>query len=238
MLVMYYELRQAVFHKKQKHIYKMTHVRIATFAAHNRSATLAELMKAQGLVNFTAQKAQSGKPYLLGGDRAIAGLSISHVRRARPAFSLMSVSETAASAIDAEVLSTRLTDETFLASIAAPEDAKIIKSARSAGRDPVAVIWTLKEAALKAGGEVMTDPRHLALCVSINGHIQATASSAASAPLQRCILRAFEMHINGSEEVIMVVAAIAGLQGAKNAPNLDVVCDNPDVRLLCCEWLT
>ena len=198
---------------------------------------MAELTLAHGLVNFTPQKAETGKPYLLGHDSHKAGLSISHVRTATPPFSIIAVSMVPAIGVDAETSPKRCMDENFLISIAAPEDANIITKARAAGRDPATLLWVLKEAALKASGEVMTDPRHLTLGLSTNGHIQASASGAATAPLPRCILRVFEMHTNATEQRIIVSLAIVDIGGSKNGPNLDVVCDNPNVRLTACDWL-
>ena len=215
----------------------MTLIHIATFTADNRSATLAELIKAQDLENYEPQKAESGKPFLQDIDGRQVGLAISHVRRATPPFSIMAICEMAALGIDAEAWPNGGIDETFLTSIAAPEDVNIIAKALAAGRDPATLIWVLKEAALKASGDVMTDPRHLTVGPSINGHIQASASSSASAPLLRCMLRAFEMRTNATEQCIIVGVAIAGFEGIKNGPNLDVVCDNPHVKFTACDWL-
>ena len=215
----------------------MTLIHIATFTAENSSATLAELTKAQGLGKFEPQKAESGKPFLQDIDGRQAGLAISHVRRATPPFSIMAVCEMATLGIDAEAWPKGGADEPFLTSIAAAEDANIITKALAAGRNPTTLLWVLKEAALKASGDVMMDPRHLTVGQSTNGHIQASASSVATAPLLRCMLRVFEMHTNATEQSIILAVGIADIDDTKNRPNLDLVCDNPSVRLEACDWL-
>lgn len=215
----------------------MTLIHITTFTADSRSATLVELLKLQGLEKFEPQKSESGKPFLQDCVGRQAGLAISHVRGCVPPFSIMAISKVGAVGIDAEVWPPGGTNEPFLASIAAPEDGDVIVRARTAGRDPATLLWVLKESALKASDDVMTDPRHLTVGVSINGHNQTLPSGAASAPLLRCKLRVFEMHINATERGILVSVAIAGFHGAKNRQNLDVICDNPNIRLKVCDWL-
>ena len=95
----------------------------------------------------------------------------------------------------------------------------------------------LKDAALKGIGDVRTDPRHLTVGLSINGHNQTSSSGAASAPLQRCMLRTFEMQAYATEQSILMSVAIAGLEHENKRPNLDVICDNPNVGIKACEWL-
>ena len=211
-------------------------IRIATFTQSTRSATLAELIAAHGLAGFEPQKSESGKPYLRAVDGRMAGLAICHVRKATPPFSVMAVSDEAAIGLDAEVWPKLASDEAFLRSIAAPEDAPLIAYARKANRDPATLLWVLKEAALKASGEVMTDPRHITVSLSPNGHIEASTSAAATAPLPRSKLRIFELSTKTNVRGVILVAGISGLPGPENGPNLNVICAKADIQLHDCNW--
>ena len=206
----------------------MSLIRIATFTPSTRSATLAELMTAHGLLGFEPHKSESGKPFLRAADGRQAGMAICHVRKASTPFSMMAVSDQAALGIDAEVWPTSESDETFLHSIAAPEDASLISKARKAGRDPVTLLWVLKEAALKASGEVMTDPRHITVNLSPKGHIEASTSASATAPLPRSILRVFELSTKAAKRCVIFAVGIAGLPGPETGPNLNVICASAD----------
>ena len=215
----------------------MTLIRIATFTADNRSATLAKLLRAHGLENFEPRRAETGKPYLLAADGSLAGLAISHVRGPGTSCSFMAVSDVATLGIDAAVWPQPGADEIFLASIAAPEDAALIAKCRAAGRDPATLLWVLKEAALKAHGEVMTDPRHITVGLSTNGQIHALLNSAARAPLPRSKLRVLEWHRNNIEPDIILSVAIADMESRKNGTNLDVLCDNASAGFEDCDWI-
>ena len=209
----------------------MSLIRIASFTESNRSSILAELMQAHGLTGFTPMRAETGKPYLQGPSGSKAGLAVSHVRTAAAPFSLMAVSDEPSLGIDAEAWREGQTDEVFLQSIAAPEDAPLIACLRKKGRDPATLLWVLKEAALKAGGEVMVDPRHLTVGLSTNGHIEASSSATSTAPLLGSNLQLFELSIQAAEPSIWVALAITSLQRQKNAANFDVVVDDNDIKL-------
>ena len=211
-------------------------IRIATFSESTRSATLAELIVAHGLAGSEPQKSESGKPYLRAADGRMAGLAICHVRKAIIPFSVMAVSDETAIGLDAEVWPKIASDEAFLRSIAAREDAPLIARARQAGRDPATLLWILKEAALKASGEVMTDPRHITVSLSPNGHIEASTSAAATAPLPRSMLRVFELSAKTTERDVILAAGTAGLLGLENGPNLNIIYAKTDIQLHDCKW--
>ena len=215
----------------------MTRVRISTFTAGNKSATLAKLLHSCGLTGFEPRLAASGKPYLLAANGVTAGLSITHVRSAAPPFSIMAVCNLAAIGIDAEVWPKGSADAAFLASLAAFEDRPFIAKALATGRNPATLLWVLKEAALKASGEVMINPQHLTVGLSANSQIQVLPSAAATAPLPRTMLRVFELHTIDTQQAIVLAVAIAGIEIMKYEANLDVVCDNPNVRLTTCDWI-
>ncbi|MEP6827709.1 MAG: 4'-phosphopantetheinyl transferase superfamily protein [Aestuariivirga sp.] len=211
-------------------------IRIATFTQSTRSATLAELIAAHGLVGFEPQKAESGKPYLRAADGRMAGLAICHVRKTIAHFQIMAVSDEAAIGLDAEVWPKIASDEAFLRSIAAPEDAPFIARVRKASRDPATLLWVLKEAAVKASGEVMTDPRHITVSLSPNGYVEASTSTAATAPLPRIKLRVFELSTKTTERGVVLAVGIAALPGPENGPNLNIVCARADIQLHEFNW--
>ncbi len=213
----------------------MTKIHIAIFTAENRKAILAALLVQCGLRGFEAKTATSGKPYLQAADGSLAGLAITHVRKAEPPISIMAVSENPALGLDAEVWP-EVTDATFLASILAPEDAALIAKARQQGRDPATLLWVLKEAALKASGEVMHDPRQITVGVSPKGHIQATISAAATAPLPRCKLWVFDMASNVTNGAMILVVALAESEGRKTWNEPEFVCFQPSVELVRKSW--
>ena len=206
-------------------------IRIASFTKANRSSILADLVRSHGLTGFTPMRAQTGKPYLQVANGRKAGLAICHVRTISAPFSLMAVSDEPSLGIDAEAWREGQTDETFLRSIAAPEDAPLIARLRKKVRDPATLLWVLKEAALKASGEVMVDPRNLTVGLSTNGHIEASSSATSTAPLLGSNLRLFELSIQADEPSIWVALAITSLQRPKNAADFDVVVDDNDISL-------
>ncbi len=193
----------------------MLDIHLATFTATSRKPTLARLISAAGLPAAVAVKSPTGKPYLRAADGTSHGLAIAHLRKTNPSFSAMAVATKTQIGIDIELWPTA-TDQAFLASIAAPEDAPLIKRITALGQDPATFLWVAKEAALKASGEVMVDPRNISVKLLQNGHFYAATSASATAPVAQTHIRIWRFKVKGSNAATLLALAVV-LQAGERA---------------------
>jgi phosphopantetheinyl transferase len=185
----------------------MLDIHLATFTTASRKPTLARLLEAAHLSHAVEKRSATGKPYLEGQDAMPHGLSISHLRKATPAFSVMAVANEPQIGVDMEFWPSE-SDTDFLASIAANEDSTLIKRIAALGRDPATFLWVAKEAALKASGEVMLDPRNISVELSPNGHLCAATSARASAPVAQAHIRIWRFEVRDSNSVSLLALAV------------------------------
>ena len=161
--------------------------------------------------NCAAEEVRSttGKPYIECTDGKARGLAIAHIRQAMPPFSVMAVADEPLIGLDAELWPTA-TDAAFLTSVAAPEDTSLIKHIVALSRDPATFLWVAKEAALKASGEVMVDPRNISVELSPNGHFCAATSVRSSAPMAQTNIRIWRFNVKGSNaDGLLALAVVA-----------------------------
>ena len=204
----------------------MAIVHLAPFVKISRLSVQNELAAALGLTEARAAKAETGKPYLKAPDGSMRGLSISHVRRATLPLSFMAVTTRADFAIDAESWPAHEASSGFLTSVMTPQDKPLVEKLAGLCVDPAVSLWAVKEAALKASGEVMNDPRHLSATMSRNGHIWVESSATASAPLPPAQVFLFKFIMDPEQPAILLALAFAGLSqqsGADMTPNLQLV---------------
>ena len=188
----------------------MLGITLQSFTPDTRETTLQHLLGHENLNGATAQRAENGKPYLLASGGMRAGLAICHIRKSVPPLSLMAVSHEAQLGLDAEVWPSAHADLAFLNLIAANEDAELIQRLRTTGRDAATFLWVIKESALKASGEVMTDPRNVSIEASTNGHFWASASRAATGPVTEAFVRVWQFNLKGWSEPSLVAVALSG----------------------------
>ena len=150
-----------------------------------RDMVLSQLLAQRGIEDFhkgVLKRDGYGKPYLdLPGDRKI-GYSSSHARWAGGSFGLIALAENCAIGIDVEPWLEKTADEAFLETIAAPDDEAALAHLGVGGYDAGTALWVIKESALKYSGEVMTDPRHLAVKYKGKGVFMVLPSKLAGAP--------------------------------------------------------
>lgn len=150
-----------------------------------RDMVLSQLLAQRGIEDFhkgLLKRDGYGKPYLdLPGDRKI-GYSSSHARWAGGSFGLIALAENCAIGIDVEPWPKKAADAAFLETIAAPEDATSLTHLGGDGYDAGTALWVIKETALKCTGEVMIDPRHLAVRRERKGTFLVSPSQMAGAP--------------------------------------------------------
>jgi len=208
----------------------MLDIYLATFTALSRKPTLARLLAPAGFGTAEEKRSSTGKPFLESPDGKAHGLAIAHVRQATPSFSVMAVTDDPLIGLDAELWPTAI-DAAFLASVAAPEDAALIKRITALGRDPATFLWVAKEAALKASGEVMVDPRNISVELSPNGHFCAATSARASGPVAQAHIRIWRFNVKGSNAVgLLALAATAQpRQNAGDAAQWHVTCADLDL---------
>jgi 4'-phosphopantetheinyl transferase superfamily len=135
----------------------------------------------------------SGKQKIGFSDGRIWHCNFSRVRNALKPFGLLAISAEAELGIDVEVWPDSVADRDFLASISTPEDSHVIRSLEGFNRDAGIALWVIKEAALKCSGEVMTDPRHLAVSEFRDGFFRIGPSSLAGAPVPNVVVTLFQM---------------------------------------------
>jgi phosphopantetheinyl transferase len=178
-----------------------------------------ERSRAQVLGSVDIFRDLNGKPYRRLGPSEIAGVSFTHVRQARPPFSLMALCDDPHIGIDAEVWPLGPADPVFLASVASPEDQAFLARIAVFARDPARALWVVKEAALKATGDVMIDPLDLAVEVSRKGHIRVSTARKASAPSVEIQVQVFQLKSNNvAATTIVAVAALFDLRILFSAP--------------------
>ncbi len=158
-----------------------------------------------------------GKPYRRLSTNVLAGVSFSHVRQAKPPFSVVAVCDDPIIGIDAEIWPSGQADPAFLASVASVEDKPILAKLAPLHFDPARFLWVVKEAALKASGEVMVDPRDLAVKMSRNGHIKVSTSRRATAPFEEIGVRILQLRPREGDETVLLAVAAAGKDAMKIA---------------------
>lgn len=137
----------------------MAEFHLAVFNHQTRAAVLAQSVAALEMPSAELMRTATGKPFLESPNGKTHGLSIAHIRKASPPFSLMASSVTSNIGIDAEVFPHGQGDSVFRNSIVAPAEIELAKALSEQQLDAGLFLWVVKEAALKAGGTVMVDPR-------------------------------------------------------------------------------
>jgi phosphopantetheinyl transferase len=132
--------------------------------------------------NVSLKKLVSGKSYLEQTDGQRFGCSISRTHTASDNFTMVGITTENELGIDVEAWPKRLADPHFLSTVASPEDAAAVRQFEKSNHDAAIALWAIKEAALKCSGDVMTDPRNLALTSNGNGSFRVLPSLLATAP--------------------------------------------------------
>ena len=161
----------------------MVDIHLTAFSAETRERALARMISDLGLTHANLIRDDYYKPFLQTPDGQIFGLGVTHIRKVAKPFSLMAASTCPQLGLDAEVWNLAPRDDVFLKSVMATEEAKLAQAANARGLDAGVFLWVGKEAALKASGTVMVDPRHLALRQLGPNHFRAEPSKAATAPI-------------------------------------------------------
>ena len=183
-------------------------ITIAIFNAFNRESVLG---------GAKIIRDEKGKPYRRLSANVVAGVSFTHVRQARPPFSLVAMCNNPHIGIDAEIWPLGKADPAFLDSVASFEDRPILARLGHLNYDPARFLWVVKEAALKASGEVMIDPRDLAVEMSHNGHIKVSSTRRASAPFAEIGVRILQLKPREGDETVLLAIATTDIDAMKIA---------------------
>ena len=179
----------------------------------NRSWTLECLLNAAGLAEAgfqSVERDQTGKPFLQFKPARHWGYSLSRFRISHTPSVLMGVCDGTELGIDAEIWPNMTRDKDFLHSIMAPEDEKATLRLEGLHRDTGIALWTIKEAALKCCGAVMTDPRHIAVTPSKEGWWHAAAGKLAGAPIPEISVKLLSVWQDQKQDAkILVAIAVA-----------------------------
>ena len=139
--------------------------------------------------SFAISRAVGGKPLLQVSASGHFGFSRSHARDS--GLTLLGLVRGHDIGVDIEHWPQGGCNLAFLESVASPEDAKAVAKLGATGRDVGVALWVIKEAALKCTGEVMTDPRDLAVHRQKNGVYRVRSANRASAPHPEIDVRLF-----------------------------------------------
>ena len=134
---------------------------------------------------------KSGKPRLALVDGHQIFYSFSHARKVSPPFGIAAVSLDIELGIDIELWPVGLADPDFLQAISTSEDEGALVALNFCQRDSGIALWVIKEAALKCTGEVMIDPRYLAVDYEGAGAFLVRSSALAGAPHPEIRVRLF-----------------------------------------------
>ncbi len=192
----------------------MIELQLVCFDVSSRDAILSRLVKRQP---HDVLRSHTGQPQLFLKSGQQLGFSITHVRKGKRPVSLMAVATGLQIGIDAENWPLVEADPAFLASVASFEDSAILAKLSYIKYDLARFLWVVKEAALKASGEVMTDPRDLAVKMSRNGHIKVSTSRRATAPFEEIGVRILQLRPREGDETVLLAVAAAGTGAMKIA---------------------
>ncbi len=181
----------------------MPEIHLATFTAESRSSTLARLLERACIPHAAVKRTATGKPYLEARDGALYGLAITHLRKASPPLSFMAVGSEPLLGIDTEIWP-KETDAAFLDMVTTPEDKAAVAHISAQGRDAATWLWVAKEAALKACGEVLVDPKNISVKMSSDGHLLTSTSRAAKTPIGPALMRIWRFSANGQEALLAI----------------------------------
>jgi hypothetical protein len=209
----------------------MPGISLAPFTPNTRSATLARLLALYGLPGAVESTGPEGKPFLQMPDGSRRGLAITHLRKAKMPLSLIAVAEKPMFAIDAEFWPRAATDETFLNAISSLEDAGVVARLKASGRDAGTALWVIKEAALKASGEVMIEPRNISVELSPNGHYWAATSASATAPVPTAKVGLWRFKLMNSSQSGVLAVAFASPHSGKAGLTDEIRVNAPDFAL-------
>ena len=174
-----------------------------------RHLVLAELLAQRGIENFKPEQLKRddfGKPYL-DLEESLIGYSFSNARFDGGSFGLMALADGSAIGIDVELWPKRSGNQVFVESVAAPEDDVILRGLGMGGYDAGLALWVIKEAALKCSGEVMVDPRNLAVSQYRDGPFRVSPSLLAGAALQEFSVALFELRVEKWPEHLFLCGA-------------------------------
>jgi phosphopantetheinyl transferase len=130
----------------------------------------------------TVLRAQNGKPILSFNPAQIVGYSNSHVRRGKESINILALIEGRDIGIDLEFWPHGGSDSEFLKTVASNEDWSVLQRLQKSGHDAGIALWVIKEAALKCTGDVMVDPRDLAVHFKHDNLFAVSSSASAKAP--------------------------------------------------------
>lgn len=178
-----------------------------------RSSSLQSLIEAAGLAEAGFQsivRDDSGKPFLQFEPARHWGYSLSRFRTSNTPSVLMGLCDGMELGIDAEIWPNMTRDKDFLHSIMAPEDDKAVQRLEGLHRDTGIALWTIKEAALKCCGAVMTDPRHVAVTPAREGWWHAAPGKLAGAPIPEISVKLLSIWQDRKPDAkILVAIAVA-----------------------------
>lgn len=148
----------------------------------NRHENLRKAFEFAGIEFSSVAKidfAGNGKPVLALNSKDQVGYSLSHSQNIE---AIALLDEARDIGIDLEIWPQRKADPIFLETVAAAEDGDVLNQLGLTGFDAGVALWVIKEAALKCTGDVMTDPRDLAVKHFRSHTFNVSPSAAARSP--------------------------------------------------------
>jgi phosphopantetheinyl transferase len=195
-------------------------------AAH-RATAMQNLLEAGGLTDAgfqSIERDEGGKPFPKFDPPRHWGYSLSRFRTSNVGSAVMGMCDGRELGIDAEIWPNMTRDKDFLLSIMAPEDDKAAARLEGLHRDTGIALWTIKEAALKCCGTVMTDPRHVAITPAKEGWWRASAGQLAGAPIPEISIKLMSLWQEQKPNAKILVAVAVASQSM------------PQIKMLTPHW--
>ncbi len=188
----------------------MTEIHLTSFLPNSRAEAITLLAKTIAMPDGQMIRADTRKPFLKGKGLGRCGLTITHVRRCAQPFSLMAASPWPNIGIDAEAWSQANRNKVFLDSIMASEEAELAQEITKRGLDAGLFLWVAKEAALKACGHVMVDPRDITISATGANRARASNSVVTNAKIKPANLAFYTFKPTATDETILLATATVG----------------------------
>ncbi len=183
----------------------MTEILLARFTAATRDQTLAELLHAKGHPYSAAVKGRNRKT--LSAGRRYAPRPVGHTHPPRQAtLFIYGCGRRSGLRHRCRNMARNSVRYSLSRKCQITRGCRHPASLQKLGADPATLLWVIKEAALKASGEVMTDPRHLAVKRAGNA-FTVEPSVSASSPVPAAKICLFDLPSSASHPRVLLAAA-------------------------------
>jgi phosphopantetheinyl transferase len=195
-------------------------------------SSIRQALGAVGLTSdqaFEIRRAPNGKPWIDFEHTQVVGFSPSYTQLEGRKLALIALVHGQDIGVDVELWPDDKADKAFLDTVAAAEDTGTLVSLSKSSHDAGVALWVIKEAALKCTGDVMTDPRDLAVTARRDGLYRVSPSMRANAPHPDIDVALYSLQSKAeSKAVLLVGCALPAGAHIVNGKRRPVACSGND----------